>query len=175
MSDSSNLVKATLVDQSQAMYDSEIDFLLVGFWDGGIDWYLGNAPSADGQIVSAKAAHTDEKPRVGNSKTIEGALADMAAAAKLSWPDSEYARGGVALSPDRDEPLSPDRDEAVVRDVLGCLSDAQFRALLNVWMVTDPIIHSDGDDAVFVALLEDEAKARGFDRVSVAYHEFKLG
>ncbi len=73
------------------MYDSEIDFVLVGFWDGGIDWFLGNAPSTEGQIESAKAHHTDEKPRFGNSQTIEGALYDMSEAAKLSWPDSSYA------------------------------------------------------------------------------------
>lgn len=52
------------------------------------------------------------------------------------------------------------------------LTDGQFRALLNLMMVSDPWPLSDEEHDRIDWLLDCEAQARGFDRWTEAYHEF---
>jgi len=67
------------LNEIQAMYQSEIHFGLVGFWDGGIEWYLG---------VDLETA--DER---GNKPTVEEAIVELTNAARRRYPTSTYARG----------------------------------------------------------------------------------
>jgi hypothetical protein len=76
------------LNEFEHMYQSEIDFVLVGLWDGGIDWYLGNGPNADAMIFDAI-----ERNLRGNEPTLVEALVAMTNAARHAYPDSVYARG----------------------------------------------------------------------------------
>ena len=114
------------LNEAQKMYDSEIDFLLVGFWDGGIDWFLGNAPSADGMVEDAVHHHTSELPRRGNGATIEEALVDVANAARAAFPESEFARfrpTSIELVPCR---LSLEEKFERIREATGADVDITF-------------------------------------------------
>lgn len=54
------------------------------------------------------------------------------------------------------------------------LSHEEFRALLDLYMVSDPWpLDSDSQDSLR-GLLTDEANARGYDSWSEAYHDFEV-
>jgi len=55
------------------------------------------------------------------------------------------------------------------------MNDLQFRALLDIIMVSDPSPLANGLDTALVSLAEQEAKARGWGGWSVAYHEHMKG
>lgn len=61
-----------LLNEIDAMFQSEIHFRITGFWDGGITWEVG-----------AKAK--------GNEATIEEAMVAMVNAAKVEFPNSYFA------------------------------------------------------------------------------------
>lgn len=51
------------------------------------------------------------------------------------------------------------------------MKDAQFRVLLNLMMASDPWpLLEKGSQEVFVGMLRNEAKARGYDDEIIAYH-----
>lgn len=64
--------------QLQRLYDSEINFSLSTYWDGGFDWMLGLEC---------------EKKAEGNSKTMSEAVQNLVAAALLYYPNSTFAKG----------------------------------------------------------------------------------
>ena len=76
------------LNEFEHMYHSEISFLLVGMWDGGIEWCLGNGPT-----VEAMLAHATERGTRGNQPTLVEALVEMVNAARHTFPDSAYTRG----------------------------------------------------------------------------------
>lgn len=76
---------STALNEFDAMYASEISFVLVGMWDGGIDWHVGNGPSVDSMIDNAAAS--------GNARSIEEALIDTTNAARRAYPQSTFASG----------------------------------------------------------------------------------
>lgn len=76
------------INEFHAMYASEIDFVLVGLWDGGIDWFLGNGYSANDMIDSA-----NRNGLHGNSDDLEVVLTDMTNAARAAYPNSAFAFG----------------------------------------------------------------------------------
>lgn len=56
------------------------------------------------------------------------------------------------------------------------MTDLQFRALLDWWMVSDPWpLSTDGwQHQELEALIVSEAQRRGYDGWADAYHEFKV-
>lgn len=76
------------INEAQAMYGSEIHFMLFGFWDGGIGWYLGGSP--DPTLFMQEAI---DKGHAGNSQSIERALVEMANHARGMYPQSDFTRG----------------------------------------------------------------------------------
>lgn len=54
------------------------------------------------------------------------------------------------------------------------MTDKQFRVLLNLAMVSDPTPLSKEEDAIFIAMLDDESVKRGYESWPVAYHEHKV-
>ena len=62
----------------QALYDSEINFSISTFWDGGFDWKLGD------EMNGYKAN--------GTSEQIDEAIWSLAMAAKEHYPNSEFVR-----------------------------------------------------------------------------------
>lgn len=71
------------LNELQAMYQSEIHFGLVGFWDGGIEWYLG-------------LDLADASPALGtwgNEETVEEAIVALTNAARKRYPQSVFASG----------------------------------------------------------------------------------
>jgi hypothetical protein len=60
----------------QRLYDSEINFKIETFWDGGFDWWLGDALN-----------RYQEK---GNAKTYSDAVAALLSAAIHHYPDSTF-------------------------------------------------------------------------------------
>ena len=65
-------------DTLQQLYDSEINFELSSFWDGGFIWRLGD--SANGY------------PAVGRAGSVSDAVAQLQAAALIHFPQSEFAK-----------------------------------------------------------------------------------
>lgn len=65
----------------------------------------------------------------------------------------------------------PDREHVKVSGAR--LTDEEFRALLNLYMASDPPPVSQEDDETFHHLLATECDARGIDGWVVAYHEFR--
>ena len=59
------------------LYDSEINFELSTFWDGGFDWKLGDPMNG----YSA----------TGNARTLAEAIEEMKQAALHHYPESEFA------------------------------------------------------------------------------------
>jgi len=55
------------------------------------------------------------------------------------------------------------------------ISDKAFRALLDLYMVSDPWPLEPGDNAVVFAFLCAEAQKRGYSAWTEAYHEFEPG
>lgn len=53
------------------------------------------------------------------------------------------------------------------------LTDEEFRALLNLYMASDPSPVSEEDDGEIWHLLATECDARNIDNWVVAYHEFR--
>lgn len=66
-----------MIDTLQDLYNSEINFCLSSFWDGGFDWRLGD------EMNGFKAS--------GCSLTLDDALEDLASAALDHYPDSVFA------------------------------------------------------------------------------------
>ena len=62
----------------QALYDSEINFTIGTFWDGGFDWKLGDLMNG----------FKDQ----GCSDTFEKAVGELKAAAISHYPDSEFTK-----------------------------------------------------------------------------------
>ena len=62
----------------QALYDSEINFELSCFWDGGFDWKLGDPVNG----YRSK----------GNAETFEQAVEALAQAACQCYPASKFAQ-----------------------------------------------------------------------------------
>lgn len=54
------------------------------------------------------------------------------------------------------------------------LTPLQFRALLDLWMVTDPWPLEAWQDDELVRLLDTEAQRRGFTERVEAYHRFEV-
>lgn len=55
------------------------------------------------------------------------------------------------------------------------IADEAFRALLDLFMVSDPWPLEDKQKAVVFGFLTAEANKRGFDSWTEAYHEFEVG
>lgn len=72
----------------QAVYDSEINFLISTFWDGGFTWKLGD------EMNGFKAE--------GLCATLEAAEQALAKAAREAYPESDFARGGAVKALVRD-------------------------------------------------------------------------
>jgi hypothetical protein len=70
------LIEST--DTLQRLYDSEINFELSCFWDGGFIWKLGD--SANGYAAEGRAA------------SVSKAIAQLQAAALIHFPQSEFAK-----------------------------------------------------------------------------------
>ena len=51
------------------------------------------------------------------------------------------------------------------------MNDEEFRTLLDLWMVNDPFPLPEEQQNTFNRLLDREAKKRGYDSISIAYHE----
>lgn len=66
------------MDLLQAMYDSEINFEISTFWDGGFEWKLGDG--MNGFVAE------------GNGRTMQGAADALAAAAIEKYPNSAFAK-----------------------------------------------------------------------------------
>lgn len=62
----------------QELYDSEINFQVSTFWDGGFDWHLGD--EANGILDS------------GNSPTFLDAVEDLKHSAIKNFPESTFAK-----------------------------------------------------------------------------------
>lgn len=75
------------LNEVQAMYQSEIHFGLIGFWDGGIEWYLGSGYPGDYHDYTV-AGETR-----GNEETVEEALVALTNAARRHYPESTFALG----------------------------------------------------------------------------------
>ena len=65
------------MDILQMLYDSEINFELSTFWDGGFDWKLGDPMNGC--------------PATGNARTLAEAIEEMKQAALQHYPESEFA------------------------------------------------------------------------------------
>jgi hypothetical protein len=65
-------------DTLQLLYDSEINFELSSFWDGGFIWKLGD--SANGYPAEGRAASVSE------------AISQLQSAAITHFPQSEFAK-----------------------------------------------------------------------------------
>ena len=65
----------------QSLYNSEINFSISTFWDGGFDWKLGD------EMNGFKAT--------GTSDTLSKAIQELDQAARIHYPDSDYAKGTV--------------------------------------------------------------------------------
>ena len=76
------------LNEFEHMYQSEISFLLIGMWDGGVEWMLGNGPNIDTMFEHARA-----RGSFGNEPTMEEALVAMTNAARQVFPDSDFTRG----------------------------------------------------------------------------------
>lgn len=70
---------ASSLDDLQKLYDSEINFEISTFWDGGFDWRLGD--TMNGYVAE------------GIERTIAGAVKALADAAVANFPDSAFAKG----------------------------------------------------------------------------------
>ena len=68
----------TGTDTLQLLYDSEINFELSSFWDGGFIWKLGD--SANGY------------PAEGRADSVSEAIAQLRAAALTHFPQSEFSK-----------------------------------------------------------------------------------
>lgn len=68
----------TSTETLQALYDSEINFEISTFWDGGFEWKLGD--------------HMNGYEAEGWAKTMADALDQMIRAAIEKWPESLFAR-----------------------------------------------------------------------------------
>jgi hypothetical protein len=66
----------------QKLYDSEINFSISTFWDGGFDWKLGDEMNG----------FREE----GGADTFDEAVADLVKAALKHFPDSVFAHQAVA-------------------------------------------------------------------------------
>lgn len=55
------------------------------------------------------------------------------------------------------------------------MKDTEFRALLTLFMASDPTPLSEEEDKEVGNMLDRESNKRGYDSWVVAYHEFKLG
>lgn len=64
----------------QRLYDSEINFMISTFWDGGFDWCLGH------ELGGYQAE--------GTADTYDEAVAALAKAARTRYRDSAFAREG---------------------------------------------------------------------------------
>jgi hypothetical protein len=62
----------------QSLYDSEINFEISTFWDGGFDWKLGDRMNG----------YKED----GNRDTFNEAVFDIAKAAIKHYPDSKFAK-----------------------------------------------------------------------------------
>lgn len=67
-----------LHDVAQRLYDSEINFCVSTFWDGGFDWKLGD--EMNGFLAGSSC------------KTLNGAAVELHNAACEHYPNSSYAR-----------------------------------------------------------------------------------
>lgn len=67
----------------QCIYDSEINVSLSWFWDGGVEWELGD--------------HMNGVKAYGHACDVRAAVEDLAAAAVNHFPNSEFARNQKAL------------------------------------------------------------------------------
>jgi hypothetical protein len=70
------------LEKLEKMYDSEINFRLECFWDGGFSWYLGD------EMNGFKEA--------GHTLTIQEAIAELALAAHRKYPQSKFHLGNLA-------------------------------------------------------------------------------
>lgn len=61
----------------QKLYDSEINFEISCFWDGGFDWKLGD--------------HMNGYKVYGNGDTFTDAVLDLCEAARKYYPESAFA------------------------------------------------------------------------------------
>lgn len=96
------------LNEVQAMYQSEIHFGLIGFWDGGIEWYLGIDYPGDTVVGETR----------GNEETVEEAIVALTNAARRRYPESAYASGracDIALVADQrtTEDLSYELHQAI--------------------------------------------------------------
>ncbi len=66
------------MERLQALYDSEINCKLAWFWDGGINWYLGD------ELNGYKAQ--------GYSLTLREAVSDLSQAAIKQYPNSTFTK-----------------------------------------------------------------------------------
>lgn len=66
------------VNELQALYDSEINFVISTLWDGGFDWKLGD------DLNGFKES--------GCGDTVLEAIEDLMAAARKHYPNSQYAQ-----------------------------------------------------------------------------------
>jgi len=53
------------------------------------------------------------------------------------------------------------------------MTDAQFRAMLDWWMCSDPFPCDDSTQKILFCLIDDESKKRGFDGWVEAFHRFE--
>ena len=67
------------MERLQALYDSEINFKISCFWDGGIDWAIGD----DLNTYLAK----------GTAASIHDAVNELCLVAVRLYPDSTFAAG----------------------------------------------------------------------------------
>jgi hypothetical protein len=65
------------LDILQALYDSEINFELRWIWDGGVDWKLFRPGD---QLIES------------NAPTVTEAAYELARAAIIHYPDSDFAK-----------------------------------------------------------------------------------
>lgn len=75
-----------VLQEVQSMYQSEIHFFLNGFWDAGIEWYLGPMGFKDLDEYESGVNR-------GCAETVEEALVEMVNAARRQYPESTFARG----------------------------------------------------------------------------------
>ena len=71
-----------MVEQLQALYDSEINWRIDTFWDSGFRWHLGLGDNV--------GAPWDAE---GEEDSLDAAISQLVAAAIEHFPDSEFTRG----------------------------------------------------------------------------------
>jgi len=66
------------------LYDSEINFEISTFWDGGFDWKLGDRMNG--------------YPAEGNARTLAEAIEEIKGSAVKHYPESEFAQKVRAMA-----------------------------------------------------------------------------